>query len=100
MKPFRDVEGAHGEGTPMQAATGIAFRAAPPGYVLDWHCAPRRQYSISLSGTAEIEVGDGTIARVEAGDVVLAEDLTGRGHVTRVIGDRPRLYAIVPLTDT
>jgi len=99
-KPFRDVEGAHGEGTPMQAATGIAFRAAPPGYVLDWHCAPRRQYSISLSGTAEIEVGDGTIARVEAGDVVLAEDLTGRGHVTRVIGDRPRLYAIVPLTDT
>jgi len=53
-----------------------------------------------LSGTAEIEVGDGTIARVEAGDVVLAEDLTGRGHVTRVIGDRPRLYAIVPLTDT
>ena len=100
MKPFRDAEGAHGEGTPMQAATGIAFRAAPPGYVLDWHCAPRRQYSISLSGTAEIEVGDGTIARVEAGDVVLAEDLTGRGHVTRVIGDRPRLYAIVPLTDT
>ena len=100
MKPFRDVEGAHGEGTPMQAATGIAFRAAPPGYVLDWHCAPRRQYSISLSGTAEIEVGDGTIARVEAGDVVLAEDLTGRGNVTRVIGDRPRLYAIVPLTDT
>ena len=100
MKPFRDVEGAHGEGTPMQAATGIAFRAAPPGYVLDWHCAPRRQYSISLSGTAEIEVGDGTIARVEAGDVVPAEDLTGRGHVTRVIGDRPRLYAIVPLTDT
>src|SRR5439155_19980893 len=75
-------------------------RGGPPGYVLDWHCAPRRQYSISLSGTAEIEVGDGTIARVEAGDVVLAEDLTGRGHVTRVIGDRPRLYAIVPFTDT
>ena len=99
MKPFRDVEGAHGEGTPLQAATGIAFRVAPPGYVLDWHCAPRRQYSISLSGTAEIEVGDGTVVRVEPGDVVLAEDLTGRGHVTRVIGGEPRVYAIVPLTD-
>ena len=99
MKPFRDVEGAHGEGTPMQAATGIAFRVAPPGYVLDWHCAPRRQYSISLSGTAEIEVGDGTVLRVEPGDVVLAEDLTGRGHVTRVVGDRPRVYAIVPLEE-
>ncbi len=99
MKPFRDVEGAHGEGTPLQSATGIAFRVAPPGYVLDWHCAPRRQYSISLSGTAEIEVGDGTVVRVEPGDVVLAEDLTGRGHVTRVIGGEPRVYAIVPLTD-
>jgi hypothetical protein len=99
LEPFRDVEGAHGQGTPLQAASGIAFRVAPPGYVLDWHCAPRRQYSISLSGAAEIEVGDGTIARVEPGDVVLAEDLTGRGHVTRVIGKEPRVYAIVPLAD-
>jgi hypothetical protein len=99
LEPFRDVEGAHGQGTPLQAASGIAFRVAPPGYVLDWHCAPRRQYSISLSGAAEIEVGDGTIARVEPGDLVLAEDLTGRGHVTRVIGKEPRVYAIVPLAD-
>jgi hypothetical protein len=99
MKPFVDIEGAHGEGTPMQPATAIGFRVAPPGYVLGWHCAPRRQYSISLSGTAEIEVGDGTVARVGPGDVVLAEDLTGRGHVTRVVGDQPRFYAIVPLGD-
>jgi hypothetical protein len=99
MRPFVDSEGAHGEATPMHAVTGIAFRVSPPGYVLDWHCAPRRQYSISLSGAAEIEVGDGTVARLGPGDVVLAEDLTGRGHVTRVVGDQPRFYAIVPLTD-
>ena len=99
MKPFVDVEGAHGEGTQSQAATGITFRVSPPGYVLSWHCAPRRQYSIALSGTAEIEVGDGTVARVGPGDVVLAEDLTGQGHVTRVVGDQPRFYAIVPLAE-
>lgn len=97
MKPFRDTEGAYGEGTAMESVAGIAFRVAPPGYVLDWHCAPRRQYSISLSGVAEIEVGDGTVARIGPGDVVLAEDLTGQGHVTRVVGDQPRFYAIVPL---
>lgn len=97
MQPFKDVEGAYGEGTPMEGATGISFRSFPPGYVLSWHCAPRRQYSITLSGMAEIEVGDGTKARVGPGDVVLAEDLTGQGHVTRVIGDQPRLSAIVPL---
>ena len=99
MKPFVDIEGAHGQTSPMQPATGIVFRVAPAGYVLDWHCAPRRQYSISLSGSAEIEVGDGTVVRVEPGDVVLAEDLTGRGHITRVVGSQPRCYAIVPLTD-
>ena len=97
MKPFTDTEGAHGEGTPAQPAKSIAFRVSQPGYVLSWHCAPRRQYSIALAGMAEIEVGDGTVARVEPGDIVLAEDLTGQGHITRVVGDQPRYYAIVPL---
>ena len=99
MKPFVDTEGAHGEAGPTQAATGITFRVSPPGYKLDWHCAPRRQYSISLTGTTEIEVGDGTVARLGPGDVVLAEDLTGQGHITRVVGDQPRFYAIVPLQE-
>jgi len=99
MQPFVDTEGAHGEGTPMQPTTGIVFRVSPPGYVLDWHCAPRRQYSLALSGTAEIEVGDGTVARIGPGDVVLAEDLTGQGHITRVVGDQPRFYAVVPLKE-
>ena len=97
MQPFLDTEGAYGESTATQSATGITFRVSPPGYVLGWHCAPRRQYSISLSGTAEIEVGDGTVARIGPGDVVLAEDLTGQGHITRVVGEQPRFYAIVPL---
>ena len=99
MKPFVDSEGAYGEAGPTQAVTGLTFRVSPPGYKLDWHCAPRRQYSISLTGTTEIEVGDGTVARLGPGDVVLAEDLTGQGHVTRVVGDEPRFYAIVPLKD-
>src|SRR5512145_1610994 len=97
LQPFTDSEGAYGEGTPLQHATGITFRVAPPGYVLSWHCAPRRQYSITLSGEAEIEVGDGTVARIRPGDVVLAEDLTGQGHITRVVGPTPRLSALVPL---
>jgi quercetin dioxygenase-like cupin family protein len=99
MMPFVDVEGAHGESAPTQKVSGLTFRVSPPGYVLDWHCAPRRQYSISLQGEAEIEVGDGSKVRVGPGDVVLAEDLTGQGHVTRVVGPTPRFYAVVPLAD-
>ena len=100
LQPFVDSEGAYGEGTPLQGATGITFRLAPPGYVLNWHCAPRRQYTITLSGQAEIEVGDGTVKRVGPGDVLLAEDLTGQGHITRVVGDQPRFSVVVPLADT
>jgi quercetin dioxygenase-like cupin family protein len=73
---------------------------APPGYILNWHCAPRRQYTITLSGEAEIEVGDGTVKRIGAGDVILAEDLTGQGHITRVVGNQPRLSVVVPLAET
>jgi quercetin dioxygenase-like cupin family protein len=97
LKPFVDTEGAHGEGTPLQEVVGITFRVAPPGYVLEWHCAPRRQYTITLSGNAEIEVGDGTVQPVGPGDVLLAEDLTGEGHITRVVGAQPRFYAVVPM---
>ena len=79
MKPFKDVEGAYGEAGPTQAATGITFRMSPPGYRLDWHCAPRRQYSISLSGQAEIEVGDGTVARVGPGRRRARRGLDGPG---------------------
>ncbi len=99
MQPFLDTEGAYGEATDLQNVKGITFRVSPAGYELGWHCAPRRQYSISLAGEAEIEVGDGTIARSKPGDVVLAEDLTGQGHITRVVGDAQRFYAIVPLED-
>lgn len=99
FQPFVDTEGAYGEGTPLEAATGITFRVAPAGYFLDWHCAPRRQYTITLSGEAEIEVADGTVKRVGPGDVLLAEDLTGTGHTTRVVSDEPRVYVVVPLGD-
>ncbi len=99
LQPFTDTEGAHGEGTPLQHTAGIIFRVSPPGYLLSWHCAPRRQYSITLAGEAEVEVGDGTVTRIGPGDVLLAEDLTGQGHITRVVGDQPRFYAVVPLAD-
>jgi len=97
MQPFVDTEGAYGEGTPLQSVQGITFRVSPPGYVLNWHCAPRRQYTITLAGEAEIEVGDGTVKRVGPGDVLLAEDLTGQGHITRVVGQQQRFYMVVPL---
>lgn len=83
--------------SPVQAATGISFNSAEPDHFMDWHNAPRRQYVIILSGLFEIGIGDGTTRRLGQGDVLLAEDLTGRGHTTRTVGNETRLSATIPL---
>ena len=85
------------ERTPLQGATGVAFTRFPSGCFLDWHNAPRRQHVIILSGHSEFGVGDGSVRRLGPGDVLLAEDLTGRGHTTRVVGDQPCVSVAVPL---
>ena len=80
------------------ATSSISFRESPPGRFVDWHNAPRRQYVISLSGEVEIGLGDGTVHRFGPGHVTLAEDLTGQGHTTRVVGAQPRISATIPLS--
>ena len=51
----------------------------------------------SLSGGLEIEVSDGTKRRIGPGDIVIAEDPEGEGHITREIGPEPRVSIYVPL---
>jgi len=75
----------------------IQFRELPAGTFMDWHPAPRRQYVIVLGGQLEIGFKDGTLKRMNPGDATLAEDLTGPGHTTRVVGSGPALTAVVPL---
>ena len=87
----------HPELTELHEAKGVRFRVSPAGYFSDWHNAPRRQNVINLSGEVEIGLKDGTVHRLGAGDVNLAEDLTGAGHTTRVVGDVPRVTATVHL---
>jgi hypothetical protein len=48
-----------------------------------WHNAPRCQWCITLSGSVEIGIGDGTIKTFGPGDVFLAEDVTGQGHTAK-----------------
>ena len=87
------------ENSPVLGASSVTFRRSEPGDFIDWHPAPRKQYIITLSGEVEIGLGDGTLRRFGAGDVMLADDLTGQGHTTRSVGDEPRISAAIPLTD-
>jgi hypothetical protein len=78
-------------------ATGIIFRETARTFDLSWHNAPARQYVFTLQGRAEITVGDGTKRQFGPGDIMLAEDLTGRGHITRGVGSEPRISIFVTL---
>ena len=81
----------------LRTATGVMFRYDEPGKFIDWHVAPRRQFIITLSGVVEIGLGDGSLRRFGAGNVMLADDLTGQGHTTRAVGDEPRISVAIPV---
>lgn len=67
--------------------------------VWDYHVAPRRQFAIHLRGRTEIEVGSGERRTFGPGDILLADDLTGQGHISREI-EGPRLQIFAVLADS
>lgn len=79
-------------------ATGLMVRETGPDYDLSWHTAPRRQYVVMLSGgRLEIEIGDGSKRTVGPGEILLAEDTTGRGHISRPLDSEPRISLFITL---
>jgi hypothetical protein len=88
----------HMEVSELQPVNGMIFRRVPPTHRSNYHPAPRRQYVVTLAGQVEIETGDGTVRRFGPGDVMLADDTTGHGHITRVIGGQPRDCIMIPLS--
>jgi hypothetical protein len=89
--------GRYGSLSATVPVTGLMFRETPAGATLDFHVAPQRQFVVTLSGAAEIECGDGSKKRFDAGDILLADDTTGQGHITREIeGPRRSLFILLP----
>jgi hypothetical protein len=81
----------------LMKATGIVFRETGGDYNYDFHTAPRRQYVVNLEGEVEIEVGDGSKRILRSGDVLLAEDTTGQGHISRAVAGKPRKSLFITL---
>jgi quercetin dioxygenase-like cupin family protein len=78
----------------VQGATYVALRNGQGGD--QWHTAPRRQYIICLTGEAEFTAGSGEVRRLKPGGVILVEDTTGQGHITRSVGDGDHIAIVVP----
>jgi hypothetical protein len=108
---FEDVEVAQTE-TPFAenvppvlvsgpiAATGVVF-VTTPSEVREFepHPAPRRALVVMLEGEVEAETTDGEKRVIAPGMVALAEDVEGRGHVSRVVSPGPATFMVVTLAD-
>ena len=78
-------------------ATGIIFRQTSADYDLDWHPAPRRQYIVNLDGGVKITASDGEVREIGAGEVILVEDTSGKGHLSQSIGGKMRHSLFIPI---
>jgi hypothetical protein len=79
---FEDLDQTQGSQYFLSTITAkaLVFKNDDNRDILGWHNAPRRQWCVTLSGTCEIGIGDGTKKTFGPGDVFLAEDVTGQGH--------------------
>jgi hypothetical protein len=69
------------------------------GAVEDWHPAPRRQYLVIVQGMSEVVVSDGETKRFGPGSILLMDDTTGKGHITRNVGTEDHIALVIPVID-
>ena len=87
-----------GVSSPLPAAR-LLFASCPAGFFGDWHPTPCRQLLVLLRGESEVEASDGEVRHLRPGDFLLAEDSTGKGHRSRVVGADEYVNVFVHLPD-
>lgn len=92
-------QGASGRISELWQAKGVIFRTVDGSYDLDFHTAPRRQLVVNLTGSVDIEIGDGSVRRLGPGEILLAEDTSGHGHKSTNVDGEPRSCLFIPLSD-
>ncbi len=76
-----------GQMSDFGAVTTMCVISFPAGTEAPAHNAPQPYVCIILSGEGEVATSDGQRRRFRPGDLLLCNDLTGKGHVTRAFTD-------------
>ncbi|PKD44987.1 hypothetical protein [Rhodohalobacter barkolensis] len=96
--PLKDA-GDIGALSDAVSAKEVIFREVDPSYDYNFHNAPQRQYIILLDGEIEIETSLGDKRNFGAGEILLVEDITGKGHKTRNLTPIRRKSVFITLPD-
>lgn len=78
-------------------ADGLQFVRLPPGWTGESIHPPKTQFLICLKGHLEVTASDGDKRTFGPGDSILMEDISGKGHRTRVKGTDECIAAIIPI---
>ena len=100
--PFNPVGGAGREALslhPVRGASGVTLLRLRAGAEEDWHTAPQRQFVIAIEGLVEVEASDGSRRVFVPGQIMLMDDTTGKGHITRSIGKSDHVAVMIPVAD-
>jgi hypothetical protein len=79
------------------ATEQLCLMKAPAGWESDWHPSASRNLFVVLSGEWEVMASDGDTRRFRTGDLLLVEDVSGKGHRSRVVIDAESVAVIVVL---
>ena len=79
-------------------ASSMEFTQIPAGMrQVDWHTVPARVLTVRLTGAVEYETSDGEARIIKAGEVILVEDTTGKGHLSKAVEGKVRNCIFVPV---
>lgn len=88
FREFGRLFGPAGQWSSVTPLTGFRFIGMAEDTFIDWHPEIVNNFVIVLSGALELETGggEGAVEIFRPGDVCLAEDRTGEGHIDRMHG--------------
>jgi len=69
------------------AVSGMSIFSVPAGTAAPAHNAPQPYIVIVLDGEGEVVTSDSESRQFKAGDVLVCNDVIGKGHVTRATTD-------------
>ncbi len=70
---------------------------ALPGHVIDFTRSDTPTLVAVFSGQMMLTVSNGEERQLARGDMLLAQDLAGQGHMTRFIGQEPCNYLLIAM---
>ena len=85
--------------SPLEPASHCGFLHLPEGWVGESHPSPIRMWIFVLQGQMRFESSDGDFRDISPGSGLLLEDTSGRGHSSRVVGNRAAALAVVRLPE-